>query len=134
MNMHSRDWKRSETFGESLKCALDGIAEAFGVEKNMRIQATVGLVIMFVAVLLLALHEITFVELALIFLATGLVLALEIVNTALEQLENVIHPEFHHAIKNSKDIASGAVLVASITAVLVGITILGPPILRILVY
>jgi diacylglycerol kinase (ATP) len=56
---------------------------------------------------------------ALIALAMGLVLALEMVNAALEYLLDRVHPEIHDEIKHAKDAAAGAVLLASMFGSLV---------------
>jgi undecaprenol kinase len=57
---------------------------------------------------------------ALSVLAAGVVLALELVNTALERVIDHLHPEHHAAIKAAKDCAAGAVLIASLVAAIIG--------------
>jgi diacylglycerol kinase len=59
----------------------------------------------------------------------GLVWSLELINTALEILADTIHPKEHPLIGAAKDSAAGAVLVASITAVLVAVVVFGSRIL-----
>jgi diacylglycerol kinase (ATP) len=54
---------------------------------------------------------------ALLLMNCGLVLAAELINTALEQALDHLHPEIHPAIKVAKDCAAGAVLVFSLSAV-----------------
>ena len=51
----------------------------------------------------------------------GLVLALELVNAALEYAIDRLHPELHDEIKHAKDAAAGAVLLASFFGALVGL-------------
>jgi len=58
---------------------------------------------------------------ALLALAVGLVLVAELVNSALEALIDHLHPERHPEIGAAKDIAAGAVLVASAVALVVGV-------------
>jgi diacylglycerol kinase len=53
---------------------------------------------------------------ALVLLATGLVLALELLNAALEYLIDHLHPGIAEEIRHAKDAAAGAVLIASLTA------------------
>ena len=60
------------------------------------------------------------------FLAIGLVMSIEGINTAIEELANFIHPEHHKKIGFIKDIAAGAVLIAAFFAVLVGFIIYFP--------
>ena len=59
-------------------------------------------------------------------LAIGLVMSIEGINTAIEEIANFIHPEQHQKIGLIKDIAAGAVLIASIFATIVGIIIYFP--------
>ncbi len=56
---------------------------------------------------------------ALCILAVGLVLVAELLNSALEALADRLHPEQHAQIRAAKDMAAAAVLVASITALLI---------------
>ena len=62
------------------------------------------------------------------FLAIGLVMSIEGVNTAIEEIANFIHPEHHNKIGLIKDIAAGAVFIASIFAVIIGFVIYLPKI------
>ena len=56
----------------------------------------------------------------------GLVMSIEGLNTAIEYLSDFIHPEHHKSIGCIKDIAAGAVFIASFAAVLAGIVIYFP--------
>tara|TARA_B100000508_G_C11448242_1_gene272573 strand:+ start:912 stop:1289 length:378 start_codon:yes stop_codon:yes gene_type:complete len=53
-------------------------------------------------------------------LAIGLVLSVEGLNTAAEEIANFIHPDYHHKIGYIKDIAAGAVFFAALTAMVIG--------------
>ena len=57
---------------------------------------------------------------ALMALTIGLVVSAELLNTAIEALADHLHPQQHDAIKLTKDVAAGAVLVSSIVALVVG--------------
>lgn len=61
-------------------------------------------------------------------LAIGLVLAVEGMNTAIEKIADFIHPGFHERIGFIKDIAAGAVFLAALCALAVGIIIYYPKI------
>ncbi|MCX5660044.1 MAG: diacylglycerol kinase family protein [Planctomycetota bacterium] len=50
----------------------------------------------------------------------------EALNTAFEFLCDVASPDFHPAVKNAKDVAAGAVLLAAIGAAVIGLLVLGP--------
>lgn len=61
-----------------------------------------------------------------IILAIALVWVAEIVNTAFEHLCDVVQPEFHASVRTAKDVAAGAVLVAAIAAVIIGVLVFLP--------
>jgi diacylglycerol kinase (ATP) len=66
-------------------------------------------------------------EWALLVLAMGVVLASEAFNTALEALADRVAPERHPLVGRAKDVAAGGVLLASVAAAGVGLSVLGPP-------
>ncbi len=61
-----------------------------------------------------------------VLIVTALVFVVELVNTALEQLVDLVKPQFHEAARDVKDVAAGAVLLMACTAALVGLLIFGP--------
>ena len=68
------------------------------------------------------------IEWAIQFLTIGTILAVEAVNSAIEEIADFIHPEFHPKIGTIKDISAGAVFIMSVFAVIVGIIIYYPKI------
>lgn len=62
-----------------------------------------------------------------IVLAITIVLSAELMNTSIEQLVRVLHPQHDEGIKRVLDTAAGAVLVAAIGAVIAGLITLGLP-------
>ncbi|GAA5512087.1 undecaprenol kinase [Deinococcus carri] len=112
-----RRWVRSAGF------AWAGVSQAYRTQANFRIEVWAGVLAVALALLLRA-------PLAPILLACALVLGLELVNTALEAVVDLVSPELHPLAKVAKDAAAGAVLVASVGALLVGLAVLGPPLLR----
>lgn len=80
------------------------------------------------AVLLALLLQISRIEWALLLLTIVLVLAMEMINTAIEQLCNKVQPAFDPIIKIVKDIAAGAVLVVAAGSVIIGAVIFLPAI------
>jgi diacylglycerol kinase len=80
------------------------------------------------AVLLLAAAlRVSRLELAGLLLCIMAVTSLEMINTVVESVVDLVTEEYHPLAKIAKDVAAGAVLVSSIGAVLVGLLILGPP-------
>jgi diacylglycerol kinase (ATP) len=64
---------------------------------------------------------------ALLVLTIGSVLTAEVFNTAAELLVDLASPDYHPLAKRVKDLAAGAVLIAALVSILVGLLILGPP-------
>ena len=62
-------------------------------------------------------------------LAIGIIMSIEGINTAIEEIADFIHPEFHNKIGLIKDIAAGAVFIAAIAATIVGFIIYTPKIM-----
>lgn len=64
---------------------------------------------------------------AILALTIGSVLAAELLNSGLETVVDMVSPDYHPLAERAKDVAAGAVLLAAIVAVVVGLLILGPP-------
>jgi len=107
---------KSQSFWRRLGFALLGIREALVHEASFQMQ----LLLAVGAAGVLAWLRPPLVWVAMCVLSAGAVLALELVNTALERLADRLHPEIHVAIQAAKDCAAGAVLLASMTAVAIG--------------
>ena len=73
-----------------------------------------------------SLLQITKIEWMFLMFAGGLVLSAEAFNTALEIDMDLTSPQYHPAARDTKDIAAGAVLIASITASIIGLFIFLP--------
>ena len=69
-------------------------------------------------------------ERALIALTIAVVIAAELVNTAVEAVIDLCKPHYHPLAKRAKDVAAAAVLVAALTAAVVGLYLFGPPLLQ----
>lgn len=101
--------------------AWNGIRIMVKEESNVRIHLLLGMVATALGFLL----NIEPYEWLALLLTIGLVLVTEAVNTALERLADHVTPEAHPQIKTVKDLAAGAVLIAAIIAVCVGLIIFG---------
>ena len=106
----------------SFHAAWDGLLHAARSQPNFRIELGVGVAALLGAGWLGA-------PLAPIALACALVLSLELVNTAVEAAVDLAAPDVHDGARIAKDCAAAAVLVAAIGAVVVGVAVLGPPLL-----
>ena len=103
---------KNQTFQQRLCYALAGLRGAWQHEKSFRTQSFFAIA----ALLLLIILQPTPVWWALIGLMIVLVLAAELINTALEHLADHLHPEQHPKIKLVKDCAAAAVLLLSLGA------------------
>jgi len=101
---------------ESVNCAIEGIVWAAKTQRHMRWHLLAA-----VAVLLLAhFMHLSALEFILLSFAVTLVMFAELINTAVEVVVDMVSPEYHPLAKRAKDVAAGAVLVASIGAVVMG--------------
>ena len=66
---------------------------------------------------------------AVIILAIALVWTAEFLNTALEAVVDLASPQEHPLAKAGKDIGAAAVLIAALSSIVIGLLILGPPLL-----
>jgi diacylglycerol kinase len=69
------------------------------------------------------------VQWALIFICIGLVWFAEFINTALEAVVDLASPQKHPLAKVGKDVGAAAVLIAAIASTIIGVLVLGPPLL-----
>lgn len=108
---------------KSFGFAWAGIAYTWGHEPNFRIEVVVGVL----AVLLALWLQVSPVP---ILIMGAIVLALEIMNSAVEAIVDLASPDIHPLAKLAKDAAAGAVFLASLIAVLVGLFLMGPELLK----
>ena len=101
--------------------ASNGIKVAFQTQQNMRIHGLIALG----AIGLSWVLKLGPLEWAILFLAVGLVVALEMLNTALELTLDFISREQHPHIGLAKDVAAGAVLWAALCCIFVGMGLWG---------
>ncbi len=120
--------RRKDAFKFSLRYALSGVFFVMRTERNAQIEGGIALL----AVALGLVLGISTVEWAVLFALIGLVLALEILNTAVEAVVDLTTAEYHPLAKIAKDSAAGAVLWAAGCSVLVGLFIFGPRLWRLL--
>jgi diacylglycerol kinase (ATP) len=122
-------WKVASNLFVSFKYAWAGISYAFKTQRNFRIHAVVGVLAISLSIFL----QLSSVELAVIAVTCGLVMALELLNTAIESLVDLtVKQTYHDLAKIAKDCAAGAVLVSAIVAIMVAAALLLPPLFRLI--
>jgi diacylglycerol kinase (ATP) len=111
---------KGQPFYKRLGFAINGLSLEFFREHSFRyhVISCVGVLIV------LTLTQPSPIWWAVGVLAVGLVMVSELINTAIETLADHIHPEFHDEIQAVKDISAAAVLISSITAILVTVVFL----------
>ncbi|MCM8816607.1 MAG: diacylglycerol kinase [Candidatus Omnitrophica bacterium] len=108
--------EKTKDIVESFTNAFRGLFYALKVEKNLRIHFSIGCVVIICGIF----FRLPFIEFLLLILVVGLVIVSEIINTAIEMLADMFFTQYHIQIRKIKDIAAGAVLVSTITSVIVG--------------
>ncbi|WP_353929839.1 diacylglycerol kinase family protein [Okeanomitos corallinicola TIOX110] len=122
-------WKIASNLLVSFKYAWAGITYSFQTQRNFRIHVAVSA---FAIGLSLLLH-LRPVEISIIAITSGLVLTLELVNTAIESLVDLtVKQTYHDLAKVAKDCAAGAVLVSALVSLLVAATLLLPPLVALI--
>ncbi len=109
---------------KSFGYALEGIKAALKREQNLNIHFLAFLVVIICSII----FKISHVEILIILLVSGLVISLEMVNTAIENTVDIQNKVSKEA-KMAKDCASGAVLVAAVLAIIIGLYIFIPRII-----
>ncbi|PWH82585.1 diacylglycerol kinase [Algibacter marinivivus] len=109
---------------KSVGYAFKGALLLLKTEASIKIQFVIAIIVTIAGFY----FEISSNEWIVQLLAIGLVMSIEGINTAIEEIANFIHPEQHPKIGLIKDIAAGAVFIASVFASIVGLIIYLPKI------
>lgn len=126
MDLHEtkspKKWKNRDLIA-SLEFALTGIVTAFKEERNMKKHVATAVVVILAGLF----FGVSLVEWLFLLLSIFLVIAFEIINSALENVVDLAS-DYHFSMlaKNAKDMAAGAVLVMSLFAALTGLLIFLP--------
>ncbi len=113
---------------KSIGYALQGIRTIIMEEPNAIIHSFISLIVIIAAFY----FEVSNTEWIVLLIVIGFVFALEIINTAIENLCDFITEVKNEEIKKIKDLSAAAVLIASIIAVIIGCIIFIPKIITIL--
>lgn len=107
---------KSRNFGKALLYAFQGLRYAFSHECNLRKHFFAAAAAFFLAYW----YRLDLMEWMILLLTVAVVLAAELLNTAIEKAVDLITAEFHPLAKIAKDTAAGAVLIVSIAAAIIG--------------
>jgi len=122
-------WRVAHNLFISFKYAWCGISYAFQTQRNFRIHVAVGALAISLSVFL----HLSTVEISVIGITSGLVMALELLNTAIEAVVDLtVKQTYHELAKIAKDCAAAAVLISALVAVLIAGILLLPPLLALI--
>lgn len=117
-----------KAFLNRVKYALQGWVTFFHKEANGQIQ-------LFIAVMVIAAGfalRVSVTEWMILLSCMGVVISLEMLNSAIEKICDHVNPKIHPGIKTIKDIAAGAVLWSVVIAAIIGLLIFIPRIISVL--
>jgi diacylglycerol kinase len=107
-----------------------GLAKIFREEQNLRIQALAAILVIIISWLL----EIRRLDWCILLIVIFTVVLMEIVNSAVERIADVLGPRLNNYIKEIKDITAAAVMLASLAAAVIGLIILGPYFIDLIIF
>jgi len=124
MSMGSVDKSKYKTRNVlySFRHALEGFGMAVKEERNMKIHLFFTMVVVLLGFSL----QVSKIEWVLILLCIGGVITLELINSSLENLVDLVTEEFHPLAKKAKDMAAAAVFIFSMVSILIGLIIFIP--------
>jgi len=109
-------------FIKSFPYAINGLKTALKNEPNFRVHLSFALVATVFGIIL----KFSFLEMAILLLTIGFVIILELINTMLEALVDLVSPEIREHAKIAKDVSAAAVLVSAIISVIIGVLLFLP--------
>lgn len=116
------------SFGESVSHALDGIHYTTFHERNFRIEIAMAILVTIMSYIL----RVSLIEWCILVLTIGIILALELVNTAIERTVDLVTKDYLELAKIAKDVSAGAVFIMSMFSVVIGILIFLPKVISLL--
>ena len=111
-----------KTLVKSFGYAFEGIRLGLSVDQNLRIHSFVGIFVIILSLFL----RLPKSEFFLVVLAVFFVWFAELINTAIEEMTNLIVQEHRKEAKIAKDVAAAAVLLSAVYAIIMGIVIIIP--------
>ena len=117
--------KRTGSPIDAFAVALRGLASMLRTQRHARVHLAASIAVIMAGIIL----NVSLAEWIALIIVMGLVWMAEAFNTAIETLGDAVTQDYHPLIGRAKDVAAGAVLLAAITATLVGMLIFIPKVL-----
>jgi len=108
--------------------AFAGMAYFFANDRNGKIHLTITVAVIVASLAL----QVSAIEWMMVLLCVAMVIGLEMLNSALEKLCDLVEPNYHPTIKVIKDVSAAAVVLAAIISVVIGAIIFLPKIIFLL--
>lgn len=118
--------KNKERLLNSFKYAFEGIFTALKTEQNIRIHIIIMILVIIFGIIL----KISNIEWIICIILFGIVISLELMNTAIENVVDLVTQEKNIKAKIAKDTAAGAVLISAIASAIIGLIIFVPKIIN----
>jgi diacylglycerol kinase len=132
MNVESRDERKNtkgiKKFINSFKYPMSGLRYAYKNEQNLIVDIGMAVLVIIAGII----FKISIAEWAILTITVGLVISLELVNTAIEAVVDLVTENYHPLAKVAKDTSAAAVLVLAIVAMIEGLIIFLPKLINLL--
>lgn len=117
--------RKKDPLYKSFQYAFEGIFACIKKERNMKIHCLAMTAVIITGLIV----KLSLVKWCICFVLFGLVMSLELVNTSVEAVVDMVTEEYKPLAKLAKDTAAGAVLISAIMAAIIGLLIFIPEIL-----
>ncbi|GAA0362608.1 diacylglycerol kinase family protein [Bacillus horti] len=114
--------KQIKSILKSFKHATDGIVYVFSTQRNMKIHLVLTLTVLFFSLI----FKVEAYQLLFVLSSIMLVMCMELINTAIERVVDLVTEDYHPLAKIAKDVAAGAVLFSALFAFIVGVYVFLP--------
>jgi diacylglycerol kinase len=121
-NVAKKEKVNMKRIAKSFYHAFRGIGYTLRYERNFQVECAVGGAVIVLMILL----PLSRLEMVILLLTMALVMGMELVNTAMERVMDILKPQLHPYVRVVKDVMAGAVLLMAALAVIVGLLIFLP--------
>lgn len=117
---------RSKKLAASFKFAFEGLFHALRYNQNLRIHFAIAILVILASIF----FRVNPFEMGILGVMILLVISAEMINTAIEEMVNLIANDHRKEAKIAKDVAAGMVLVTALGSIIVGVLIFAPYVLK----
>lgn len=122
---------KCQNFASTFRNARKGMRLTLKSERNLRVHLFIAVLVLITAYCL----NFSVIRFCILVMAIAAVISAEMLNSAIEfSLDAIFHNKYSRMVGMAKDIAAGAVMVVTISAIIVGVLLFAPPILYIILH